>query len=412
MHANTLPVVVVGAGPYGLSLAAHLQRNGIETRVFGEPMGVWRRHMPERMFLKSTAGASSLSAPVPGFTLDDFCAEVGLAPLDEREPVPIDLFVRYGLWFQQRLVPACEQVRVDRLARADSGFDLLLDSGEKLRAEAVIVATGHADFAHLPEELARLVPDGASPSGPISHSSQHRDFSAFSGASVGIVGGGQSALETAALIHEAGGHVHVIARALKLLWADPPSDAAEALQRRLLKPQSALGPGWSLYAVSRAPGLVRSLPSRSRLFLVRAVLGPSGAWWLRDRVVGQVDLKLGWRLDEARLRNGTVTLRLRDGEANPAELSVDHVVAATGYSVNLNAISFLDHDLLHRLKRVGGSPRLTASFESSVPGLFFTGLSAAATFGPVLRFVCGADFAARRSTRALAARSSRRSGWS
>jgi thioredoxin reductase len=403
---SAAPVAVVGAGPYGLSVAAHLQARGIETQVFGEPMSVWRHHMPKGMYLKSTAGASSLSAPVGGFTFDDFCTEIGLAPLREREPVPIDLFIRYGLWFQRHLVPV-EPLRLNRLSRAgDENFHLVFESGESVRAHAVIVASGHVDFAHIPSEFVDLVPRGPSPSGPVSHSSQHQDFAALSGCSVAIVGGGQSALESAALLNEAGGHVHVLVRDRKLLWADPPVEGRVSLTRRLVKPPSALGPGWSLYMLSRVPGLFRRLPASSRLFLVGEVLGPSGAWWLRDRVIGQVDVRTDWRLGAAYLQNGRVVLQGTDGGAR-SELSVDHVIAATGYSVNLDAVSFFDRDLRNRLKRVGGWPWLTTSLESSVPGLFFTGLLAAGTFGPVLRFVCGADFAARRVTRAVASRISR-----
>ncbi len=400
-------MAIVGAGPYGLSLAAHLRKTGIEPLVLGEPMATWRRNMPDGMFLKSTAAASSLSAPAAGFTLVDYCAQIGLAPLTERDPVPIDLFVSYGLWFQEQLVPQVDPRRLQQLIPAGSGFDLLFESGERVHAQTVVVATGHAEFAHVPEELTRVVRDGLSPSGPVSHSSQHSEFAGFSGRSVAVVGGGQSALESAALLREAGANVHVLVRARRLLWANPPDNERASTTRRLVKPPSDLGPGWSLYALSRSPGLVRRLPRRSRLFLVRTVLGPSGAWWLRDRVIGHVAVTFGCRIQDARLENGQVLLRLEDREARSAEISVDHVVAATGYQVNLDAISFLSPDLLQRLTRVAGFPCLTTSFESSVPGLFFSGLAGAATFGPVLRFVCGTHFAARRITAALAARASR-----
>jgi thioredoxin reductase len=406
--SSKVPVAIVGAGPYGLSIAAHLRGRGIEARVFGEPMGGWRHHMPQGMFLKSVAGASSLSAPAPGFTLGDFCEEIGSSPLHGDEPVPIDLFIRYGLWFQTQLVEAVERVRVRRVAGNNAGFDLLLDSGEELQADAVVVASGQADFAHVPPQLQALVPEGPSATGRVSHTSQHRDFSSFSGRKVAVVGGGQSALESAALLHETGARAHVLVRRSPLLWADPPGEAADGWRERLLKPPSQLGPGWSLYTVSRAPGLVRWLPPQSRLLLVRKVLGPSGAWWLRDRVVGEVDLRIGGRIEGASVSDGRVTLRWRALNSEVTELAVDHVLAATGYRVNLDANDFLDPALVGGLKRVAGSPRLSASFESSVPGLFFTGLSAAATFGPLLRFVCGTAFAAHRITDALAERTRRR----
>ncbi len=403
-----VPVAIIGAGPYGLSIAAHLRGRGIRARVFGEPMGVWRHHMPEGMFLKSEPRASSISAPAPGFTLGDFCEEIGLRPLHDGEPVPIDLFIRYGLWFQEHLVESAERLSVRRVASSNGTFDLLLDSGEELQASAVVVASGQVDFAYVPPELSALVPEGPSAAGRVSHTSQHRHFSSFTGREVAIVGGGQSALESAALLHETGARVHVLVRRSRLLWANPPLEAADGWPERLLKPPSPLGPGWSHYTLSRAPGFVRWLPPQSRLLLVRKVLGPAGAWWLRDRVVGEVDLRVGGRIEAASVSDGRVTLRWRGLNSEMAELAVDHVLAATGYRVNLEANDFLDPDLVGRLKRVAGSPRLSASFESSAPGLFFTGLSAAATFGPLLRFVCGTPFAAHRITDALDERTRRR----
>ncbi len=172
-NASRPKVVVIGAGPYGLAVASHLAALGVQARVFGDPMATWRRHMPEGMFLKSTPSASSISAPEPGFTLMDYCDHIGTPRLPEDQPVPIDLFERYGLWFQQRLVSWVEQERVCRVASNGNGFHVALETGEHMTADAVVVATGLMSYAHTPEEF------GAS--AIVTHSSHHRDLSAFAG---------------------------------------------------------------------------------------------------------------------------------------------------------------------------------------------------------------------------------------
>ena len=398
------PVAVIGAGPYGLSTAAHLAQRGIPARVFGEPLAGWRHHMPAGMYLKSTVSASSISAPLPGYTLANFCESAGLAVPDDMHPVPIDLFVRYGLWFQERLVPAVERERVIGVASVGNGFALTLESGEKLQATAVVVACGLASLAYVPAELRAVVPAGPSADGPLSHSSQHRDFSCFAGKEVAVIGAGQSALESAALLHESGAVVHVLVRGATVLYGRPPQEESAGRLRSVLKPGSPLGPGWSHFAVSRAPQLIRYLPSRGRQHLVRSVLGPSGAWWLKERVAGRFQLLTGRVVRAAALAGERVTLELEDLEGRTDRLTVDHVIAATGYRVDLRSFDFLAADLYPRLEHSRGWPRLTASFESSVPGLFFTGLPAAGTFGPLLRFVAGTAFAGPHASAGATAR--------
>lgn len=398
-------VVVVGAGPYGLSIATHLRSAGLGVRVFGDLMASWRRHMPSGMCLKSTPDASSLSAPAPGSTIFDYCAEIGSRALTDGPAIPIDLFISYGLWFAERHVPDVEPEHVTRLERTGRDFELELASGEAVRAGAVVVACGVIPYAYTPPELLALSPEGPSADGSLSHTAQHADLSGFAGRRVAIVGGGQSALESAALLAEAGADVHVIVRGPRVLWGGVPSAGPGSMAHRLLKPPSALGDGWSARSLSGAPGMVRYLPARARLALVKSVLGPSGAWWLRDRVEGHVDIRSGTRVQAAAPRpGGGARLTLAGLDNSGRVLDVDHLLAATGYRVGLEALGFLSDDLRSSLRRVVGSPLLNASFESSVPGLYFSGLTAAATFGPLLRFVHGADFASRRIGAALPAR--------
>ncbi|RSO38346.1 MULTISPECIES: FAD-dependent oxidoreductase [Streptomyces] len=393
------PVAVIGAGPYGLSTAAHLRARGVPVRVFGRPMVSWREHMPAGMLLKSTPMASSIDTPQAGHSLHDFCDAVGERRYEsDWDIIPVETFVRYGDWFQQRLVPDLEQVRVVSADRRAGGFEVKLDSGEQFRARAVVVATGLTGFARLPRELAAAVPDGPSPTGPVSHSSQHHDLSVFAGRDVVVIGAGQSALESAVLLAENGARsVRIVARGRTAVGFGAPPD-----RQPKLRPRTPFGNAWSLYAFTYYAGGFRHLPAPARRYLVRRVLGPLGAWWLRERFVGRVQVTAGRQVVRARVEDGRPVLTLRGPDGRTGELAADHVLAATGYQVDLAAMDFLGQGLRTGVVVSGGGPRLDAGFGSSVPGLYFTGLPAAASFGPVMRFVCGTEFASRRLAGAVA----------
>lgn len=394
------PVAVIGAGPFGLSTAAHLRARGIPVRVFGEPMVSWRDHMPAGMLLKSTPVASNIDAPQRGHRLVDYCDAAGIARLvTDEDIIPIETFIAYGEWFQQQLVPELERVRVvsvDR--RGGGGFELKLDSGELFTARAVVVATGLSGLAHLPPELALAAADGPAPTGPVSHSSQQHDLTRYSGKDLIVVGAGQSALETAVLAAEAGAHVRVIARGRgKVAFGAPP------WRQPRLRPESPFGRAWSLWALSYYPHPYRHLPAGLRHYLVRRVLGPLGAWWLKDRFEGTVRVSEVERIVRAEAADGLPTLAVRTPGGRTEQLSADHVIAATGYRVDLAAMDFLGHELRAELAVSRGTPKLGAGYASSVPGLYFTGLPAAASYGPVMRFVCGTEFASPRLAKHLAA---------
>ncbi|MFE3034349.1 FAD-dependent oxidoreductase [Streptomyces canus] len=394
------PVAVIGAGPFGLSTAAHLRARGIPVRVFGDPMVSWRDHMPAGMLLKSTPAASSLDAPQRGHTLADYCDATGIRRLvTDEDIIPVETFIAYGQWFQQQLVPELEQVRVVSVDRSErGGFQLKLDSGESFTARAVVVATGLSGLSHLPPELSAAAPDGPAPTGPVSHSSQHHDLSRYSGKEIVVVGAGQSALETAALAAEAGAQVRVVARGRGSVdFGAPP------WKQPRLRPESPFGRAWSLWALTYYPHPYRRLPAGARHYLVKRVLGPLGAWWLRDRFEGKVQVTEVDRILKADTADGRPVLDVRTHTGTADRLTADHVIAATGYRVDLAAMDFLGHELRTALAVSRGTPRLGAGYVSSVPGLYFTGLPAAASYGPVMRFVCGTEFASPRLAGHLAA---------
>ena len=312
-----LDAVVIGAGPYGLASAAHLAAGGLSVRTFGVPMESWCERMPVGMYLKSTPLASSISAPDVGSTLADFCAATGEEPLVGHRPVPIDTFIRYGRWFMDRNVPGVEPTRVVRVGRDVNGFAVALEDGVELAASSVVVATGLDGVAYVPAEINGLRP-------LISHSSEHRDLSRLAGKRVAVIGAGQSALENAALLHEHGADVEVFARGPRVLFADPPTDTSHQGRGSLLNPESPLGPGWSLFTFSHLPGRFRYLPVRARLYLVAKVLGPFGAWWLRERVDGCLPVHIGHRLADGAREGDQVRLRFATPAGGERPAAFDH----------------------------------------------------------------------------------------
>jgi cation diffusion facilitator CzcD-associated flavoprotein CzcO len=390
------PVVIVGAGPYGLSLAAHLRPLGVPFRIFGEPMRSWRLDMPPGMYLKSEGCASSISAPGPGHELPDFCAERGIEYADYWRPVALETFVAYGLWFQERLVPEVEPRAVILVRPCRRGFDVALDDGETIRASRVVVASGAREWAHIPPPLRDLEPR------LVSHSSAYGDLAPLAGRDVTVIGGGQSALETAALAQEAGARARVLVRRPRLEWNAGPGELPSTRRSRLRMPPSPLGAGWRLWLAANWAPTFRRLPPQTRVRLVRTTLGPAGAWWLRERVEGRLPVVLGARVGAAEAADGAVRLRIEGPDRRPADLVTEHVIAATGYRPDLGRLPFLERSTLARLRRVGGAPWLSGRFESTVPGLHFVGLAAAHSFGPVCRFVTGTAATSPRLARHLA----------
>jgi hypothetical protein len=388
-------VAIVGAGPYGLSVAAHLAARGVQFRIFGEAMHSWRTNMPKAMFLKSPGRASNLSDPVGEHTLENFCKATGREYSDWERPISGDLFGRYGEWFQRSLVPDLDPHQVETCEEAPDGFRLRIESGETVEAKSVVVSSGYIASARIPQQLAGLPPELAS------HSSQHFTFDRFRGKSVIVIGAGQSALETAALLREAGASPTLVARCSEVVWGGPEGE--QTFFQKLRWPKTGLSAGWRFVFFEHPTLPFHHLPGSMRQRMVETTLGPLGAWWLRDRVVGRVPLLLGWRIREARNRAGAVTLRL-ENDAETMDLSADHVIAATGYRVSPDSFPFLSLGLKQAIQWQFGSPLLSNRFESSVRGLHFTGLAAAYGFGPVMRFVAGAPITARRLCGYLAAR--------
>lgn len=392
-------VAIIGAGPYGLSVAAHLRAYGIEFRIFGKPMDTWLKHMPRGMRLKSEGFASSLSDPEGEYTLRAFCGSKGLAYADMGLPVPLETFTSYGLEFQRKLVPQLENKTVVSLGRSSDGFQLRLSDGEVCYARKVVVAVGLTHFDYVPSQLAALPP------GLLTHSSVHPTVDQFAGRAVAVIGGGASALDWVCLLHQADVDVQLVARSPVIRFHDPPRK--RSLYERLRWPNTGLAAGWHLFFCTKAPLLFHRLPQQFRLDFVRDVLGPAPAWFTRE-VEGKVPFHLGVNVTWATVRGSRVHLELTDQDRRRRSLVVDHVIAATGYKVDLRRLLFMTSDVRSAIDAVAQTPILSSKFESSVPGLYFVGTAAANSFGSMLRFVFGTRFTAEHLTRHLARLESRK----
>ena len=393
---DSTDVAIVGAGPYGLSLAAHLSAAGVSYRHFGVPMNLWRTAMPRGMYLKSQGFASNLSDAGQAMTLAAFCSATGRAYGSYGVPVPLDTFVEYGRWFQARLSLPVEETLVTSVTRNGAGFLVTAGDGGRLSARAVVLAVGVEHFAHQPAPFAGL------PRTLCGHSSTCTDPAAFNGRRVIVIGAGQSALESAALLHENGAEVEVLARRPKLAWNGEPLSPDRPLIRQLREPEAGLGSGWATWFYSNHPDLFRRLPPASRVHRARTALGPAGACWLRDRVEGKFPVRCGHTATAAAPEGDRVRLTVA-ANGTQAELTADYVIAATGYRADLARLDFLGADIRSALRTLGGSTLVGRGYQSSVPGLYAVGPLVAPSYGPVMRFVYGARHAALAVTRQLAA---------
>jgi NADPH-dependent 2,4-dienoyl-CoA reductase/sulfur reductase-like enzyme len=380
-------VAIIGAGPYGLAVAAHLLQAKIDTCVFGEPMEFWDNNMPEGMLLRSPWDASHIADPLRDATLNQYSvSEKSAVP----KPIPLDRFVDYGRWFQKKLVPNLDRRRVTGIKAISNGFRLMLNDGDSIRASRVVVATGIGLFARRLSQFSGL------PSTLVSHTSQHRNLSQFSGRRVAVVGSGQSALESAALLHELGADAEVIARHDKVYWLDqrfPWLKSKSNPLRSLLYTKADVGPPGLNWIVS-TPGLFKKFPQSLQEKIAYRSIRPAGAAWLVSRM-RDARITVGTTVGSAKPSGDQINLELSDGTSR----RVDHVMLATGYQVDISRYEFLSSEILRGVRTVNGYPLLGPGLESSISGLHFVGAPAAHSFGPLCRFVAGTQFTARALSR-------------
>ena len=393
-------IAIIGAGPYGLSAAAHAKAlgSGVDVRVFGQTMSFWQCHMPKGMVLRSPRPASELADPQNRLTLGAFEKATGRTPRTPPPPVmtepyviedyaktiPLTHFIEYGRWFQKQAGIETDRRNVLRIER-NGGFNLHLQDGQTLSAKRVVVAAGIQPFVHKPETFKDL------PSSLVSHTSEHSDLEPFRGKEVFMVGAGQSALEGAALLHEIGAHVEVLARGPQIRWLRVENRwATNGPLSPLFIGKGDVGPPL-LSQICQRPYLYRMLSRAKQDEWGARAVRAGGSNWVMSRMK-PVSIHTGRFIERAEPQGDRVRVRLNDG----TERVVDHIMLGTGYKVDISRYPFLDAAILDKIQRVNGYPCLADGLESaSLPGLHFIGATAMWSFGPLMRFVAGVEFACR-----------------
>jgi FAD-dependent urate hydroxylase len=387
-------VLIIGAGPYGVSISAYLSALGVGHHIVGRPMDTWRAHMPVGMNLKSEPYASAIASPGPGYDVAGYSRQHQLAYVDRVGPLSIGRFLDYADWYTKRLVPDLRDLTVTSIEPADRGFRVGFADADPLTVKQVVVATGILPHATVPDELSSL------PAELVSHSSEHHALGRFRGQRVAVVGAGQSALETAALLHEAGAEALLVVRRPAIIWLDP-NPATISRLGHVKRPVTQLCEGWHC-AFWNSPAAFRRLPENVRITKARTVLGPAGAWWLKERVEGQLEVLTDHRVLTARPDGSGVHLVL-EGPSR-STLDVDHVIAGTGFRIDLGRLPFLSDALRANVGTLNGFPVLSRAAESTVPGLYFVGAPAAVSLGPSMRFIAGTHNIASQVARMVARR--------
>ncbi len=381
-------VAIIGAGPYGLSTAAHLRTiPGLDVRVFGEPMSFWEQRMPAGMLLRSPWDGSHLSDPKGNLTLNAYRNTHDGAL---KAPIPLEHFIAYGRWFQSQAVPEVDRRQVALVDTDPKGFLLTLEDGSTLQADRVVVATGIGAFPNVPQVFRKI------PSELASHSSDNPNLSRFAGKEVVVIGAGQSALESAALLHESGVHAELLVRGKQVHFLGQRPWLHKWPFGPLLYAAPDVGPALISHLVAH-PDIFRRLPRRWQDKLSVRPIRPAGAAWLKSRLE-TVKIRYGRFVVDVAPEGDRLKLKLDDG----GEMVVDHALLATGYRVDIGKLPFLQADLLASINCSNGYPRLSECFETSIPGLHFVGAPAAWSFGPLMRFVAGADFTSLSLARGIA----------
>jgi lysine/ornithine N-monooxygenase len=384
-----LDVAVIGAGPHGLAAAVHLRRAGVAAHVFGEPMSFWRS-MPRGMSLRSNMSATNMIEPEGPLSLASYMNEIGES---FGHPISLRRFVDYGSWVQRNGVPELDTRRVATVDRVGDRFVLELEDGDRATARRVVIACGIAPFERVPPGFEHL------PRELMSHASHHSDPSAFVGRRVVVVGGGQSAFESAVLMSERGAEVEVVARATEIVWLRSwsPIHFMGRLGKIVYAPTD-VGPLWYSRLVA-SPALFTRLPRETQDRIAQRSIRPACSYFVKVRVDG-VRLTTATEVTQADAANDGLRLSLSDGTSR----EIDHLMFGTGYQVDVSRYPFLGQDIRRRLRVIDGYPVLRSGLETSVAGLHMMGAPAARSFGPTMRFVSGSWYGGQRVARTIAER--------
>ena len=365
--------LIVGAGPFGLGQAAYFQQRHHDYIIVGKPMEFWEHHMPKGMLLRSNA--NWYLDPNDEWTIERYFAEY-LPTVSLTEPISRENYIGYMNWFVEQAGIAVFPHYVNQLNKDGDYFTAELDNGDTIQAQQVILATGFQYFAFCPTNLISLLPAGR-----YQHSCDAVHMDAYRDKRVLLIGGRQSAFESAALLCEAGAaHVHISYRHDTPRFEEADWTWVEAIVERM----------------TSQPEWFRELPPAQQE-KYRYQLWAEGRLkveaWLEDRVHRhEVTMHPRTEVMSVSLKSDhALKIRLDSGD----ELEVDDVMLATGYQVDVRRLPFLGTSIRNELVIRNGFPALDLQFQSSVPGLYFTSFPAGQAFGPFFGFTVAVRTAAK-----------------
>lgn len=387
---ETLDVAVVGAGPFGLSVAAHLRARTVKT--FGQDMATWRNYMPSGMLLRSAWEETSLSAPNGAGTIDDWVASSGAA---REEPIPLALFLAYSAWFAARFVPDRDPNDVATVEPNGQGYRICTTAGDEVNARHLVIAVGVMPFAYVPPPIASLFGTDVKFT-----TGQPDDVHQHAGRRVLVVGGGQAGLESSGLLAQAGATVELVTRSRVRWFADrEPETPRGPIRKRLYKlayPAVGYGPP-PINRLVLHPDLFAAIPSGMKHRLTRRLLRPGGSPWLRPLVENNVRITERCTIERVAEESGSFRVELSDGSTR----EIDDVLVACGYRFDLDRLTFLSATVRSRVQTRDDWPILDRFFRSTDRRLSFVGYPAEGRFGPISRFVLGTKFTATRVAHAV-----------
>jgi thioredoxin reductase len=357
--------------------------------------------MPLGLFLKSEPYGSAISSATRGYDIATYSELHGFDDyVDRVGPLSLERFLGYADWFTDQLVPDVRDLTVTNVTPVDGGFKVEFAEEPAAFARQVIIATGLLPYAYIPGELSGL------PADLMTHSSAHCQLDQFRGRRVAVIGGGQSALQTGALLHEAGADVQVIVRGEQVTWEKPIAPEI-GLVDRIRRPPAKLCEGWACLGYD-SPDAFRMLPEFVRVRKALTTFGAKGAWWLRDRVEGVIEVLTGHLLRSAEPNGSGVRLRI-DGPRQ-SSVEADHVIAGTGFRIDISRLPFLSAGVQAGLETRVNCPLVNRAGESTIPGLYFAGAHAAVSLGPGVRFISGTHATAAQLARSVARRARKGAG--
>ena len=386
---DRLDVAVVGAGPFGLSVAAHLPQRRV--RAFGEPMQTWRTRMPPDMLLRSDWEETSLSAPADRGAIDVWAHATGEP---RQEPIPLQTFLRYADWFRQTFVRESDPAEVTGVERGGGLLRVTTSAGDEVDARRAVIAVGVTPFPYAPPPFEAAMGDG------VTFAIESQDYSAYRGGRIVVVGGGQGGLESAALALRGGADVELVVRS-RLRWFTDrePYRPRGPLRRRLYRlayPVVGYGPP-VLNRLALHPDAFAALPAPVRRRVATRILRAGGSPWVRSVVEGRIAVTEGVAVTGVRRGADGLDLQLSDGSSRRA----DAVIVSAGFRFALDRLAFLSPSVKAAIAVQDGWPVLDRCFRSTDPDVLFVGFAAERRFGPIARFVSGSRFTAHRARQAL-----------